>query len=180
MLAGVSHDLRTPLTRMKLQLEMAKGSNDTEDLKRDIVEMEHMLEGYLAFARGEGDELPKPTNISSMLSDIVMSAQRKEYGKLIYTQRGDIIVPVRPNAFKRCVTNLIDNADRYATHVYVRAGKRGDAIDVTIDDNGPGIPPDKWDDVFKPFSASTSLETRDGGSRPWPNHRPGCYPWSWR
>ena len=64
---------------------------------------------------------------------------------------GDIIVPVRPNALKRCVTNLIDNADRYATHVSVRAGKRGDAIDVTIDDNGPGIPPDKWDDVFKPF-----------------------------
>ena len=58
MLAGVSHDLRTPITRMKLQLEMAKSSKDTEDLKRDIVEMEHMLDGYLAFARGEGDELP--------------------------------------------------------------------------------------------------------------------------
>ena len=150
MLAGVSHDLRTPLTRMKLQLEMAKDSDDTEDLKRDIVEMEHMLEGYLAFARGEGDELPKPTNISIMLSDIVTSAQRKGAEVDLHTE-GDIIVPVRPNAFKRCVTNLIDNADRYATHVYVRAGKRGDAIDVTIDDNGPGIPPDKWDDVFKPF-----------------------------
>ena len=150
MLAGVSHDLRTPLTRMKLQLEMAEDSDDTEDLKRDIVEMEHMLEGYLAFARGEGDELPKPTNISSMLSDIVTSAQRKGAEVDLHTE-GDIIVPVRPNAFKRCVTNLVDNADRYATHVSVRAGKRGDAIDVTIDDNGPGIPPDKWDDVFKPF-----------------------------
>ena len=150
MLAGVSHDLRTPITRMKLQLEMAKSSKDTEDLKRDIVEMEHMLDGYLAFARGEGDELPKPTNISSMLSDIVTSAQRKGTEVDLHTE-GDIIVPVRPNAFKRCVTNLIDNADRYATHVSVRAGKRGDAIDVTIDDNGPGIPQDKLDDVFKPF-----------------------------
>ncbi len=150
MLAGVSHDLRTPLTRMKLQLEMAEDSDDTKDLKRDIVEMEHMLEGYLAFARGEGDELPKPTNISSMLSDIVTSAQRKGAEVDLHTE-GDIIVPVRPNAFKRCVTNLVDNADRYATHVSVRVGKRGDAIDVTIDDNGPGIPPEKWDDVFKPF-----------------------------
>ena len=150
MLAGVSHDLRTPLTRMKLQLEMAQNPDDMEDLKRDIVEMEHMLEGYLAFARGEGDELPKPTNISSMLRDIVASAQRKGAEVDLHTE-GDIIVPVRPNAFKRCVTNLVDNADRYATHVSVRAGKRGDAIDVTIDDDGPGIPTDKWDDVFKPF-----------------------------
>ena len=150
MLAGVSHDLRTPLTRMKLQLEMAENSDETEDLKRDIVEMEHMLEGYLAFARGEGDELPKPTNISSMLSDIVASAERKGAEVDLHTE-GDIIVLVRPNAFKRCVTNLVDNAERYASHVSVRAGKRGDAIDLTIDDDGPGIPPDKWDDVFKPF-----------------------------
>lgn len=150
MLAGVSHDLRTPLTRMKLQLEMAQSPDDMEDLKRDIFEMEHMLEGYLAFARGEGDELPKPTNISSMLRDIVASAQRKGAEVDLHTE-GDIIVPVRPNAFKRCVTNLVDNADRYATHVSVRAGKRGEAIDVTIDDDGPGIPADKWDDAFKPF-----------------------------
>ena len=150
MLAGVSHDLRTPLTRMKLQLEMAQNPDDMEDLKRDIVEMEHMLEGYLAFARGEGDELPKPTNISSMLRDIVASAQRKG-GEVDLHTEGDIIMPVRPNAFKRCVTNLVDNADRYGTHVSVRAGKRGEAIDVTIDDDGPGIPADKWDDVFKPF-----------------------------
>ena len=150
MLAGVSHDLRTPLTRMMLQLEMAQKPDDMEDLKRDIVEMEHMLEGYLAFARGEGDELPKPTNISSMLRDIVASAQRKG-GEVDLHTEGDIIMPVRPNAFKRCVTNLVDNADRYGTHVSVRAGKRGEAIDVTIDDDGPGIPADKWDDVFKPF-----------------------------
>ena len=85
-----------------------------------------------------------------MLRDIVASAQRKGAEVDLHTE-GDIIVPVRPNAFKRCVTNLVDNADRYATHVSVRAGKRGDAIDVTIDDDGPGIPTDKWDDVFKPF-----------------------------
>ena len=76
---------------------------------------------------------------------------RREKVEVDLHTEGDVIVPVRPNAFKRCVTNLIDNADRYATHVSVRAGKRGDAIDVTIDDNGPGIPSDKLDDVFKPF-----------------------------
>tara|TARA_E500000331_G_C16656744_1_gene455258 strand:- start:106 stop:513 length:408 start_codon:yes stop_codon:yes gene_type:complete len=85
-----------------------------------------------------------------MLRDIVASAQRKG-GEVDLHTEGDIIMPVRPNAFKRCVTNLVDNADRYGTHVSVRAGKRGEAIDVTIDDDGPGIPADKWDDVFKPF-----------------------------
>ena len=150
MLAGVSHDLRTPLTRMKLQLEMAEKPDDMEDLKRDIAEMEHMLEGYLAFARGEGDEQPRSTNISSMLSDVVESAKRKGAEVDLHTE-GDIILPVRPNAFKRCIINLVDNADRYATHVSVRAGKRGEAIEVTIDDDGPGIPKDKFEDVFKPF-----------------------------
>ena len=97
-----------------------------------------------------------------MLSDIVTSAQRKGAEVDLHTE-GDIIVPVRPNAFKRCVTNLIDNADRYATHISVRAGKRGDAIDVTIDDNGPGIPADKLDDVLNLFPARRVSKPRDGG-----------------
>ena len=79
-----------------------------------------------------------------------MSAQRKGTEVDLHTE-GDVIVPVRPNAFKRCVTSISTITNRYATHVSVRAGKRGDAIDVTIDDNGPGIPSDKLDDVFKPF-----------------------------
>ena len=150
MLAGVSHDLRTPLTRMKLQLELTKNNSYTKDLKADIAEMEHMLEGYLAFARGEGDETPKSTNLSSMLGDVVLSARRKGAEVDLHTE-GDIVVMVCPNAFKRCVTNLIDNADRYASHISVRAGQRGEAIEITIDDDGPGIPEDMRSEAFKPF-----------------------------
>ena len=150
MLAGVSHDLRTPLTRMKLQLEMVKDSSDTAALKDDVAEMEHMVEGYLAFARGEGFETPKPTNIAHILGDVVVSAKRRGTEVDFHTE-GQFVVRIRQNAFKRCINNLLDNADRHATHVSIRTGKRGDAIEITVDDDGPGIPKHLRDEVFKPF-----------------------------
>ena len=150
MLAGVSHDLRTPLTRMKLQLEMVKDSSDTAALKDDVAEMEHMVEGYLAFARGEGFETPKPTNIAHILGDVVVSAKRRGAEVDLHTE-GQFVVRVRQNAFKRCINNLLDNADRHATHVSIRTGKRGDAIEITVDDDGPGIPKHLRDEAFKPF-----------------------------
>ena len=150
MLAGVSHDLRTPLTRMKLQLEMVKDSSDTAALKDDVAEMEHMVEGYLAFARGEGFETPKPTNIAHILGDVVVSAKRRGTEVDFHTE-GQFVVRVRQNAFKRCINNLLDNADRHATHVSIRTGKRGDAIEITVDDDGPGIPKHLRDEAFKPF-----------------------------
>ena len=150
MLAGVSHDLRTPLTRMKLQLEMVKDSSDTAALKDDVAEMEHMVEGYLAFARGEGFETPKPTNIAHILGDVVVSAKRRGTEVDFHTE-GQFVVRIRQNAFKRCINNLLDNADRHATHVYIRTGKRGDAIEITVDDDGPGIPKHLRDEAFKPF-----------------------------
>lgn len=150
MLAGVSHDLRTPLTRMKLQLEMVKDNSDTTALKDDVAEMEHMVEGYLAFARGEGFETPKPTNIAHILGDVVVLAKRRGAEVDLHTE-GQFVVPVRQNAFKRCISNLLDNADRYATHVSIRTGKRGDAIEIIVDDDGPGIPKHLRDEAFKPF-----------------------------
>ena len=150
MLAGVSHDLRTPLTRMKLQLEMVKDSSDTAALKDDVAEMEHMVEGYLAFARGEGFETPKPTNIAHILGDVVVSAKRRGAAVDFHTE-GQFVVQIRQNAFKRCINNLLDNADRHATHVSIRTGKRGDAIEITVDDDGPGIPKHLRDEAFKPF-----------------------------
>ena len=150
MLAGVSHDLRTPLTRMKLQLEMVKDNSDTAALKDDVAEMEHMVEGYLAFARGEGFETPKPTNIAHILGDVVVSAKRRGAEVDLHTE-GQFVVRVRQNAFKRCINNLLDNADRHATHVSIRTGKRGDAIEITVDDDGPGIPKHLRDEAFKPF-----------------------------
>jgi len=150
MLAGVSHDLRTPLTRMKLQLEMASGSDALEDLKGDIGEMEHMLEGYLAFARGEGGEEPVEVDLGELLNSIVAQA-RRQGGIIDLHVESMIAVPLRPKVFRRCLTNLIDNAMRYAEHVSLKAGKRGDLVDITIDDDGPGIPEEMREDVFKPF-----------------------------
>lgn len=150
MLSGVSHDLRTPITRMKLQLAMMGTAKGADHLKSDVAEMERMLEAYLAFARGEGDEAPAPTNLSTMLDEVIAGARRKGAMIDLHTE-GDIVVPVRPNAFKRCVTNLVENADRYAKHVSVRAGRRGETVEITVDDDGPGIPEDKREDAFRPF-----------------------------
>jgi two-component system osmolarity sensor histidine kinase EnvZ len=150
MLAGVSHDLRTPLTRMKLQLEMAPYSYALSDLNDDVFEMENMLEGYLAFARGEGGEDPALTNLGDLLNVVVSQARRKG-GVIDLHVESEINVPVRPKVFKRCLTNLIDNAMRYAEHVSLRVGKREDFVDIIIDDDGPGIPQESREDVFKPF-----------------------------
>jgi two-component system osmolarity sensor histidine kinase EnvZ len=150
MLAGVSHDLRTPLTRMKLQLEMAATDDSLADLKSDIGEMEHMLEGYLAFARGEGGEEPAETNLGELLSSVSAQA-RRQGGTIDLHVESTITVPLRPKIFRRCLANLINNAMRYAEHVSVKAGKRGDFVDITIDDDGPGIALEMREDVFKPF-----------------------------
>ena len=150
MLSGVSHDLRTPLTRMKLQLEMLGHAKGIDYLKSDVAEMERMLDAYLAFARGEGDEQPAPTNVSNMLDEVVEQARRKGAVIDLHTE-GDIVVPVRPNAFKRCVTNLVENADRYGKHVSVRAGRRGETVEIVVDDDGPGIPEDMREEAFRPF-----------------------------
>lgn len=150
MLAGVSHDLRTPLTRMKLQLAMLEEADGGDELREDVAEMERMLDGYLSFARGEGDEAPRPTNLSKLLNEVVGQARRQGSAIDLHTE-GEITASVRPNGFKRCVTNLIDNAARYAEHVSVRVGRRGDAIEVTVDDDGAGIPEDLREEVFRPF-----------------------------
>lgn len=150
MLAGVSHDLRTPLTRMKLQLAMMEHSDDVSDLTSDVSEMEHMLEAYLAFARGEGGEKTTETNLSKLIEEIVAGLKRKG-AAIDYHCEGQIHLQVRPHAFRRCVTNLVENAHRYGNHISVRIGQRNDAVEVIVDDDGPGIAEDKYEDVFKPF-----------------------------
>jgi len=150
MLAGVSHDLRTPLTRMRLQLALLDAGDGVNELKEDVDEMEHMLDGYLAFARGEGAESPIPTSLNDLLDEVAAQARRKG-GVIDQHTEGEITVQLRPDAFKRCVTNLVDNAMRYAGHVSLRAGRRGNVVEITVDDDGPGIPADKRDEVFKPF-----------------------------
>ncbi|MFQ5775470.1 MAG: ATP-binding protein [Kiloniellaceae bacterium] len=149
-LAGVSHDLRTPLTRMKLQLAMLRDTPEVQNLRSDMAEMERMVEGYLAFARGEGTEQPQPTDVAGLLRQVV--AQMKRDGGVIDLHvEEDMAVPLRREAIRRCLANLIGNAQRHAPHVSVRAGRRGKVVEITVDDDGPGIPPDKREEAFKPF-----------------------------
>ena len=162
MLAGVSHDLRTPLTRMKLQLAMLGDSTGIADLKADLAEMESMVEEYLAFARGEGAEAVIDADIGEILNDVVAGARRE--GALIDVESDTpLVVPVRPNAFKRCLNNLVTNAMVHADHVEVHASRSEDAIEVTIDDDGPGIPSDQREEVFKPFYRLDSARNLDVG-----------------
>ncbi len=150
MLAGVSHDLRTPLTRMKLSLALLPDSPETKELSDDVSDMERMIEGYLAFARGEGDEDPIPTDLSEILEDVAAGA-RRDNANVEVTWQGDMNVTLRPLAIKRCLTNLVSNALRYGTMVRLQANRGRTSVEITIDDNGPGIPPDKYEDVFRPF-----------------------------
>ena len=150
MLSGVSHDLRTPITRMKLQLAMMGDGDGTEELKSDISDMEHMLDEYLAFARGEGSEQPEAANINEMLKEIVTNAKRKG-AKIDLHCEGEVSTIIRKGAIKRALTNLIENAARYGEHVTVRAALRENSIEIVIDDDGPGIPEEQREEVFRPF-----------------------------
>jgi two-component system osmolarity sensor histidine kinase EnvZ len=150
LLAGVSHDLRTPLTRMKLQLALLRPSREVEDLKHDIADMEKMVEGYLAFARGEGTEKPKPSDLTEILAEVASAAARDGHTVTLENAPG-LVLPLRPQAIKRCFTNLVDNALRFAGKVQIRAVRRGGVAEITVDDDGPGIPPERREDVFKPF-----------------------------
>jgi two-component system osmolarity sensor histidine kinase EnvZ len=150
MLAGVSHDLRTPLTRMKLALEILGDDPVVAELKSDVVEMERMVNGYLDFARGEGTEEPVETDISLLLDDIA-AAMRREGTPLSAAPGPEYAMPVRPNALRRCVGNLISNARRYGTHVWLTGVTLADGIDIIVDDDGPGIPEADRDRVFRAF-----------------------------
>ena len=150
MLAGVSHDLRTPLTRMKLQLAMAQQNPEVTSLASDVIEMEHMVEGYLAFAAGEGAEDPKSMYLSKLLGGVI--DQMAQNGAKIDLLVGkDVEVTLRPAAMRRCLTNLLSNALRYGSQVQVRADLRDKSLEITIDDDGPGIPAERRADAFKPF-----------------------------
>lgn len=155
MLAGVSHDLRTPLTRMKLQLAIMGELDGRTELEEDINEMERMVEGYLAFARGEGSEQPEQTDLPALVDEVV-GRFRRQGAVIDLHNEGGIAMPLRPDSMSRAIGNLIGNALRYGGHVWVRVGVRGEAAEVLVDDDGPGIPPDRREEVFKPF---TRLET---------------------
>jgi two-component system osmolarity sensor histidine kinase EnvZ len=150
MLAGVSHDLRTPLTRMKLALELIGDGAAVEELRSDVVEMEHMIQGYLDFVRGEGGEEPVETDLALLLDDIA-ATMRREGTPLSLAAPPEYVIPVRPNAIRRCLGNLIGNARRHGSHVWLTGLVVQDGIDIIVDDDGPGIPPADRERVFQPF-----------------------------
>ncbi|MGQ0675401.1 MAG: ATP-binding protein, partial [Rhodospirillales bacterium] len=163
MLSGVSHDLRTPLTRMKLQLAMLGPSPEVEDLRADVIEMERMIEGYLAFARGEGGEMPVPTDLKGVLDEVAATAER-EGVPVDVEMKQPIELPLRPLAFRRAISNLVANAGRFAKRVWITAARDGGHIDILIDDDGPGIPADQREEVFRPcFRLEGSRNPATGG-----------------
>jgi two-component system osmolarity sensor histidine kinase EnvZ len=151
MLAGVSHDLRTPLTRMKLQLAMMGRTPGIDDLKRDVDDMERMVNAYLAFARGEGTEQPSEVNIVAAVEDVVSGARRDGARIGFAAAEVELTVPLRRDAFRRALANIVGNAQRYAGRIEVALNRQRGSVEIVVDDDGPGVPRDSREDVFKPF-----------------------------
>ncbi|MBV9653182.1 MAG: HAMP domain-containing protein [Acetobacteraceae bacterium] len=161
MLAGVSHDLRTPLTRLRLALAMMPTTpalkQDVAEMTADVEEMDRMIGGYLAFARGESAEQAEPLDLAAMLDELATAARRAGGADIALETPKDLILPLRADAMRRAITNLLDNARRHARHVLLAAAPHGArTVQVTVDDDGPGIPPERRESVFRPFESSGS------------------------
>lgn len=166
MLAGVSHDLRTILTRFKLELAFLEESSDVDALKSDINEMQHMLEDYLAFARGDGGEEATPTDLKELLGEVVDAA--KVYGVPINlkfrNRKRALKIPLKRNSFKRAITNLVSNAVRYGSNINIRVAQERGWLRVEVDDDGPGIPESERNAVFRPFYRLDQARSQGDGS----------------
>lgn len=162
MLSGVSHDLRTILTRFKLSLALMRESDETQDLQKDVAEMQRMLEAYLAFARGDAGESAAQVDMRDFLEDLRLDAERDGFDvKVAFS--GDPIVAVRPDAFKRCLSNLICNAQAHAEHISIEASRDQRFLTIHVDDDGPGIPAAFREDVFRPFFRFDEARNQDLG-----------------
>jgi two-component system osmolarity sensor histidine kinase EnvZ len=162
MLAGVSHDLRTVLTRFKLELALLKDSGEAEAMNKDVDEMSRMLEAYLAFARGDAGEQSASTDMNELLEQLKTDAER-DGRNVTVAFRGAPVVTVRPNAFKRCLANLVSNAARYGKSISISGQRDHRWLIVTVDDDGPGIPSGMREDVFKPFLRLDDARNQDEG-----------------
>lgn len=163
MLAGVSHDLRTPLTRMKLQATMMPEGDDKKDLLTDIEEMEKMLDGYLAFVSGECGEKSSFVDVNEMILSIINKFRNKE--ALIRYSTNDQVSAIqgREQSLKRALTNVISNAFRYGKTIAVNLESNDKKLLVSIEDDGPGIPADKREDVFKAFYRLEGSRNKETG-----------------
>jgi two-component system osmolarity sensor histidine kinase EnvZ len=149
MLAGVSHDLRTPLSRLKLELALAPKDFETAPAKNDILEMERMLDGYLAFARGEEGEQPVQSDLATITREAVSAAAARSQLEVIATP---VPMRLRPLALKRAISNLANNAADYGKRVRLTVAATATEATVVVEDDGPGIPQENYEDAFRPFS----------------------------
>lgn len=167
MLAGISHDLRTPLTRMRLGLAVLPRTEEEEAdiaaLTQDVEEMERMVAGYLAFARGESAEQPRPADLTEIVRDVAQKA-RRDGADIAVEAPEALVLPLRADALRRCLANLLDNARKHARRIAVAVSEipreaaggslrpAGGWAQVTVDDDGPGIPAAQREEAFKPFA----------------------------
>lgn len=169
MLAGISHDLRTPLTRMRLGLAMLphapEAETDVAAITQDVEEMERMVAAYLAFARGEGGEQPRQADLTEIVRDVAQKA-RRDGAEVAVEAPAALLLPLRPDALRRCLVNLLDNARKHARRIAVGVaevprevlapGASGGWAQVTVDDDGPGIPVAQREEAFRPFATLSS------------------------
>lgn len=169
MLAGVSHDLRTPLTRMRLQLALLpdnkdKNGLDKEEFLQDVSEMEKMLEGYLSFVSGEGGEQASFVDLNELILSIINKFRTSNKALIRYSTNDQVsAVQGREQALKRALSNIIGNAFNYGKTIAVNLESVGNKVEITIDDDGPGIPEDKREDVFKAFYRLEGSRNKETG-----------------
>ncbi|OUI97248.1 ATPase [Acetobacter indonesiensis] len=168
VLAGVSHDLRTPLTRIRLSLAMmprvgtVKAEDireDVDDMINDVAEMEHMIDSYLSFARGEGAETPTIVELAPFVEDVVSAAKRTGARIQAVSIQKNLQVMMRPDAMRRALTNLLDNARRHGGAITLTARASSEGACILVDDDGPGISADRREAVFRAFESG-----RGGGT----------------
>jgi two-component system osmolarity sensor histidine kinase EnvZ len=148
MLSGISHDLRTPLTRLKLQLAMMDKKETTQKMAEDIDEMEKMLSDYLQYAKSQTEEKSIKININKLISNILKKYDPSKYN---FVSSDVLEIRGRENLIKRCILNVIENGFAYGNKIFIEIKKSINGTIITIEDNGPGIPKNEYSNVFRPF-----------------------------
>lgn len=162
MLAGISHDLRTPITRIKLQLAMMKQTDDVKDLQQDLQQMEHMVQEYLDFAKGHENTSTQLVNIADLIRSMIAS-YREDSKKIDVNIQQGLVLALNEASIRRALTNIIDNALRYGEKLNIECQQVGKTIEIIMDDDGPGIPASKREQAFKPFSRLEESRNADRG-----------------